>query len=74
MTAYEAKATTVLAIEINEASAKIRSGPPGDPDEDLMQDVWGGVLPLEVRTLPPIPDARGSVTTPPEYLTRFKIG
>jgi hypothetical protein len=40
----------------------------------LMQDVWAGVLPLEVRTLPPIPDARGSVATPPEYLTRFKIG
>ncbi|MFY7925344.1 MAG: hypothetical protein ACOVN5_06005, partial [Aquidulcibacter sp.] len=68
------KATTVLAIEINEASAKIRRGPPGDPDEDLMQDVWAGVLPLEVRTLPPIPDPRGSVATPPEYLTRFKIG
>ncbi|MCA3308264.1 MAG: pyridoxamine 5'-phosphate oxidase family protein [Roseomonas sp.] len=74
MTAYEAKATTVLTIEINEASAKIRSGPPGDPDEDLAQDVWAGVLPLETRTLPPIPDARGSVATPPEYLTRFKIG
>jgi hypothetical protein len=39
-----------------------------------MQDVWAGVLPLEVRTLPPIPDPRGSVAAPPEYLTRFKIG
>jgi hypothetical protein len=74
MTPQEAKATTVLALEINEASAKIRAGAPGDYDEDLAQDVWAGVLPLETRTLPPIPDPRGSVAAPPEYLARFKIG
>lgn len=36
----------VLKFSLDEASAKIRTGPPGDDEEDYALDVWSGVLPL----------------------------
>lgn len=42
----EAKATHIVSIPIDSASAKIRVGPPGDDDEDYALDVWAGVLPM----------------------------
>lgn len=42
----ELKATSVLKLPIAEASAKIRTGPPIDDDEDYTMDVWAGVLPF----------------------------
>ena len=45
----ELAATRVLAMPIEEASAKIRTGPPIDDDEDLAWPVWAGVLPVAVR-------------------------
>jgi nitroimidazol reductase NimA-like FMN-containing flavoprotein (pyridoxamine 5'-phosphate oxidase superfamily) len=51
----ELKATTVLALPIDEYSAKIRTGPPGDDEEDYALDVWAGVVPLELRA--GVPDA-----------------
>lgn len=45
----EMKATKVLALEIDEASAKIRTGDPGDEEEDYALDVWAGLLPLEKK-------------------------
>lgn len=53
----ELRATAVLRMHIDEASAKIRAGGPDDgdtPDADL--DVWAGHLPLVVRALEPVPD------------------
>lgn len=44
----ELKATTVLAIEIESASAKIRTGPPLDDPEDYDLPIWAGVLPIEL--------------------------
>ncbi len=44
--AKELKGTMVLAIEIEEASAKIRTGPPGDDEPDYELPVWAGVLPI----------------------------
>jgi nitroimidazol reductase NimA-like FMN-containing flavoprotein (pyridoxamine 5'-phosphate oxidase superfamily) len=44
----ELKETTILAIPLDEASAKVRTGDPKDPDEDLGLPVWAGVLPLQV--------------------------
>jgi hypothetical protein len=52
----ELKATQVLAIPLDEASAKARTGPPGDDDEDLDRDVWAGVIPLALTALEPLPD------------------
>jgi len=45
----EIKATTILALSLDEASAKIRTGPPIDFDEDLELPVWAGVIPLDLR-------------------------
>ena len=44
----EMKATTVLAITIDTASGKIRTGPPGDDEADYDLPVWAGILPMSV--------------------------
>ena len=54
----ELKATQVLALPLDEASAKVRTGPPLDEDEDLDLDVWAGHIPLELQPLTPQPDPR----------------
>jgi len=46
MTDQELKATTVLSLPIEEASAKIRTGGPKDDDADYALPIWGGVVPL----------------------------
>lgn len=43
----EIAATEVLSVPLAEASAKIRRGPPQDPEADLRLDVWAGEIPLE---------------------------
>jgi nitroimidazol reductase NimA-like FMN-containing flavoprotein (pyridoxamine 5'-phosphate oxidase superfamily) len=48
----ELKATRVLAFTLDEASAKVRTGPPVDDDEDYALDVWAGVIPLAVQAGP----------------------
>lgn len=48
-TSGEWKATMVLRFSISEASAKIRTGPPKDDEEDYALDVWAGVLPLQIE-------------------------
>ena len=45
-TPQELKGTRVLALDLDEASAKVRTGPPVDDDEDYELDVWAGVIPL----------------------------
>jgi nitroimidazol reductase NimA-like FMN-containing flavoprotein (pyridoxamine 5'-phosphate oxidase superfamily) len=52
----ELKATSVLALPIEEASAKVRSGPPVDDDEDYALEVWAGVVPLRTRAGSPEAD------------------
>ncbi|MGC2162895.1 MAG: pyridoxamine 5'-phosphate oxidase family protein [Silvibacterium sp.] len=70
-TAQELKATLVLALPIAEASAKMRTGPPLDEEEDYALDVWAGVLPLAMRAGDPVPDPRlvAGVKLPP-YLPK----
>lgn len=62
----ELKATQVLALGLDEASAKIRTGPPIDDDEDMDRDVWAGVIPLALRASEPLADPRlpGDVALP----------
>jgi nitroimidazol reductase NimA-like FMN-containing flavoprotein (pyridoxamine 5'-phosphate oxidase superfamily) len=67
-TRTELKATSVLTLPLDEASAKIRDGGPDDgdsPDADL--DVWAGHVPLVVRALAPVPDPglRPGIPVPP---------
>lgn len=45
--AKELKATSVIALEIEQASAKVRTGPPGDEKEDYELPIWAGVLPIQ---------------------------
>jgi nitroimidazol reductase NimA-like FMN-containing flavoprotein (pyridoxamine 5'-phosphate oxidase superfamily) len=54
-TAQELAATTALAIPIDEASAKVRVGPPVDDDKDLALPMWAGVLPMTTRVGAPVP-------------------
>jgi uncharacterized protein len=68
----ELKATTVLEFQIEEASAKVRKGPPLDDENDYELPVWAGVLPLETRCGPPIPDDKlVEGVTLPEYVRRY---
>jgi nitroimidazol reductase NimA-like FMN-containing flavoprotein (pyridoxamine 5'-phosphate oxidase superfamily) len=52
----ELNATLVLALPLAEASAKVRTGPPIDDEEDLSRDVWAGVLPLRTLACEPLID------------------
>jgi hypothetical protein len=54
----ELRQTLVLSIPINEASAKIRKGPPIDDEADYELPVWAGVVPLSLVAGTPIGDAR----------------
>lgn len=52
----ELKATTVMAIKIEQASSKIRTGPPSDEKEDLELGIWAGLLPIVTSYGKPKPD------------------
>jgi nitroimidazol reductase NimA-like FMN-containing flavoprotein (pyridoxamine 5'-phosphate oxidase superfamily) len=52
----ELKATTLLSMEIEEASAKIRTGPPKDDEPDYARDCWAGVIPIAQAIGAAIPD------------------
>jgi hypothetical protein len=54
----ELKATRVLAMTLDEASAKVRTGPPVDDDEDYALDVWAGVIPMGLTAGEPLDDPR----------------
>lgn len=64
--------TLIVAMPIDEASAKVRTGPPVDDAHDLTADVWAGTLPLHtVAGIPsPAPDLKPGVTEP-AYLKEF---
>lgn len=57
ITDQEIKGTAVLALPIEEASAKVRTGPPLDDADDLPWPVWAGVVPLTTVAGEPLPDA-----------------
>ncbi len=54
----ELKATSVLAFDLKEVSAKVRTGPPVDDEEDYALPVWAGVIPLSLQKGEPIDDPR----------------
>lgn len=62
--AQELKATSVLRLIIEEASAKVRRGPPIDAEEDYALTCWAGVLPLQLMAGHPIDDPRLEFGTP----------
>jgi len=71
-TEQELKATTVLALNLEEVSAKVRTGGPVDDEADYTLPVWAGVLPLETVAKAPLPDAARKSDPPlPGYLKKF---
>jgi hypothetical protein len=68
----ELQATTVLAIPLKEVSAKVRTGPPLDDEEDYALHIWAGVLPLDIKVGQPLSDDRLSAGIDvPEYLRLY---
>jgi uncharacterized protein len=68
----ELKQTTVLAVALDEASAKVRTDPPLDDEADYERPVWAGVLPLHLAPAAPVPDPRLPAGTPvPSYVTAW---
>ncbi len=75
MNAQEFKATTVMSLPLSEASAKVRTGPPKDDEEDYALPIWAGVLPMQIQLGMPIPDMRNLPgLSPPAHVTGVKIG
>ena len=65
----ELAATAVLAVPLEEVSAKVRTGDPKDDDEDYALPVWAGILPLALTPGDPVPDSRLDPTIPvPAYV------
>lgn len=54
----ELKATIVLSLPLDEVSAKVRTGPPLDEEEDYELPVWAGLIPLRLKAGAPIADPR----------------
>ena len=71
-TEQELKATTVLSLPLVEVSAKVRTGPPIDDEEDYALNVWAGVLPLRIAAGAPINDPRlPESIEPPLYTLKY---
>jgi nitroimidazol reductase NimA-like FMN-containing flavoprotein (pyridoxamine 5'-phosphate oxidase superfamily) len=68
----ELKATSVLALTIDEASAKVRTGPPVDDEEDYALQTWAGVLPMRSVAGEPQADERlAAYVAVPEYVSAY---
>jgi uncharacterized protein len=65
VTSQELLGTSVLALPIEEASAKVRSGPPVDDEKDVTWPVWAGVIPLSLQAAAPVADDHVRPDVPP---------
>jgi uncharacterized protein len=74
-TESELKQTTVLCLPLTEASAKVRTGPPIDDEEDYALAMWAGVIPLKVVAGEPLKDPRlPEGVQAPAYAKDYKRG
>lgn len=68
----ELKATSVLRVPIEEFSAKVRTGPPVDDEEDYSFPTWAGVIPMEMQAGTPIDDPKlDSSRAVPDYARNY---
>ena len=68
----ELAGTSVLALPLDEASAKVRTGPPKDFDEDVPLPIWAGVIPLRMVADAAVAEERVPPTVPlPGYVTAY---
>ena len=73
-TSKEMRATMVMTMPIHEASSKIRTGPPGDDEEDYELPIWGGVIPVRMEVREPVPDPRNLIgLDPPNHVLDFRL-
>jgi hypothetical protein len=71
----ELRATRVVSFPLDEASAKLRSGPPKDDEEDYALPVWAGELPLRLAPAEPVADPRLAPGTPlPAHVSGWRRG
>jgi nitroimidazol reductase NimA-like FMN-containing flavoprotein (pyridoxamine 5'-phosphate oxidase superfamily) len=71
----EMNQTLVLALDIDEASAKIREGAPVDDEADYELDVWAGVIPLRLTAGAPVDDVKSREgIIAPRYASNYKRG
>jgi uncharacterized protein len=71
-TDQELKATTVLSLPLEEVSAKVRTGPPVDDEEDYALEVWAGVLPIRLVAGEPVNDpVLKTGIEPPAHLFKY---
>lgn len=69
----ELRQTMLLAVPLEEASAKIRTGPPKDDEEDYELPVWAGLLPMRLEPQPPVDDPElAPGLTPPPNVTDYR--
>ncbi len=70
--AQELKATSVIRVPLEEVSAKMRTGPPVDAEEDYRLNCWAGELPLSLIPQPPVvdPQLRADIALP-EYAKKY---
>ena len=71
-TGGELRATLILRMSLDEASAKVRTGHPADDEEDLGAPIWAGQLPLQTRVVEAVPDPclDGAIAMP-SYVQRY---
>ena len=69
----ELKRTLVLGLPIEEASAKIRTGPPIDDENDYPLPCWAGVIPTSLRLAAPVADPRlAAEISAPDYVVGYR--
>ena len=72
-TEQELKATLVLRLPIAEVSAKIRTGPPIEDEEDYQLPCWAGEIPLQLTPQMPVADPRlDPAIVPPAYVRGYR--
>ena len=75
-TEQELAATLVVALPLTEVSAKVRTGPPKDRDDDMDRVMWAGEIPLRMTAGPPVDDPAltelPEPVTPPAYAARYR--
>jgi hypothetical protein len=71
-TTKELAATTAVRVRIEDAAAKIRTGPPIDDEDDIALDVWAGEIPITEQVLAPVasPDLKSGLEVP-DYIHRY---
>ena len=71
----ELRQTMILVLPLDEASAKVRTGPPKDDEDDYELPIWAGVLPMRIETAELVADPRIlEGLTPPDNVRNYTRG